>query len=109
MNSINDMGTLSVLEGVLGNKPVIVVTGLKGMNLVLVDRLENELELVRTEMARTGVKVISLVADIGTYEGCTEVLEKSEKKLGEIDVLVSNAGLEVMSAYEASPLQKEYP
>ena len=43
MNSINDMGTLSVLEGVLGKKPVIVVTGLKGMNIVLVVRLENEL------------------------------------------------------------------
>jgi short-subunit dehydrogenase len=74
----------------------------KGMNIVLVDRLENELEQVRAALAGKGVKVVSLVADIGTYEACTEVLEQSEKELGGIDVLVNNAGLEIMSAYEAS-------
>ena len=75
----------------------------EGMNLVLVDRLKDELEQMRSEISGLGVKVVSVIADVGTYEACTEILEQSKKELGEIDVLVNNAGLEVMSAYEASP------
>jgi len=80
----------------------------EGMNLVLVDRLENELKLMQAEVAGLGVNAISIVADIGTYEACAGVLEQSEKELGEIDVLVNNAGLEIMSAYEASDWKAHY-
>jgi len=65
----------------------------EGMNIVLVDRLEKELDQVRAAMEEKGVKAGSLVADIGTYEACADVLKQSEERVGEIDVLVNNAGL----------------
>jgi short-subunit dehydrogenase len=80
----------------------------EGMNLVLVDRLESELEQMRAEISKTGVKVVSLIADVGTYASCTEILEQSKKAFGEIDVLVNNAGLEIMSAFEASSWDAHY-
>ena len=80
----------------------------EGMNLVLVDRLENELDRVRAAVEEKGVKAVSLVADIGTYEACADVLKQSEERVGEIDVLVNNAGLEIMSAWEASAWEAHY-
>jgi short-subunit dehydrogenase len=80
----------------------------EGMNLVLVDRVADGLEEIASEISGMGVKVASVIADVGTYEACTEILEQSKKELGEIDVLVNNAGLEVMSAYEASPWETHY-
>jgi len=75
----------------------------EGMNLLLVDRLEEELTQTQAEIEKLGVKTATMVADISTYEACEEILEESKSKIGPVDVLVNNAGLEIMSAFEASP------
>jgi short-subunit dehydrogenase len=63
------------------------------MNLFITDiRLEN-LEIVRKEIERFGVKVYASKCDVSLFEDFEKVAKEFDEKLGNIDLVINNAGI----------------
>jgi short-subunit dehydrogenase len=76
----------------------------EGMNLVLTARSARGLETVRREVAATGVRVLTVPADVGSRADLQELVVRSVTEFGSIDLLVNNAGMLLTLAYH-----KVYP
>jgi 3-oxoacyl-[acyl-carrier protein] reductase len=64
-----------------------------GANVAIVARGQKGLDDARAEIAAaSNAKVIGIAADVGTAEGCRKAYEQANAALGQIDVLVNNAG-----------------
>lgn len=62
--------------------------------LALVARRKEELERVAEQCKRNGAEnVLILVKDLMVPEQCQEVIDETVKEFGQIDILISNAGL----------------
>lgn len=66
-----------------------------GYDLTLVARREAELERVASELGGT-VNARCLVADLSAVDSLAELVDTAEEALGPIDVLVNNAGIQVV-------------
>ena len=65
-----------------------------GVNLALAARDETRLEAVRAEMEGLGVRALSIPTDVRLAEDRARLMERANAKLGQIDLLVNNAGVE---------------
>src|SRR5258708_3654527 len=64
-----------------------------GANVAIVARDQAGLDEAKAEIAAAAnTKVVTVSADVGTAEGCSKAYAAAEKALGQIDVLVNNAG-----------------
>jgi len=64
-----------------------------GANVAIVARGQKGLDEARVEIAAgTNAKVVTVAADVGTADGCRKAYETAQAGLGQIDVLVNNAG-----------------
>ena len=64
-----------------------------GGNVAIVARRADVLEEAAAEIAKAGGgKVVTVAADVATAEGCQAAFDKSLAGLGQIDVVVNNAG-----------------
>jgi 3-oxoacyl-[acyl-carrier protein] reductase len=64
-----------------------------GANVAIVARNQGPLDEAKADIAATAkVKVATVAADVGTAEGCRKAYEAANGALGQIDVLVNNAG-----------------
>jgi 3-oxoacyl-[acyl-carrier protein] reductase len=73
-----------------------------GANVALVARRQNILEEARAEVAAaSNAKVVTVAADVGTAEGCGTAFAAAEAGLGQIDVLVNNAGTSQRGPFES--------
>jgi short-subunit dehydrogenase len=72
-----------------------------GMNVVVSGRREDVLADLVAELRQQGVKAEAVPADLGDLNQADPLIERSEEALGEIDVLVNNAGLESVGAFTA--------
>jgi NAD(P)-dependent dehydrogenase (short-subunit alcohol dehydrogenase family) len=61
------------------------------------DLLEEARELIA---AATGAQVVAIPGDVSTAEGCSAVIDAARSALGEVDVLVNNAGSSARGAFE---------
>jgi short-subunit dehydrogenase len=73
----------------------------EGMNVVVSGRREDVLAEVVAELRERGVSSEAVPADLGDLSQIDPLIERSEAALGEIDVLVNNAGLETVGAFTA--------
>jgi glucose 1-dehydrogenase len=67
-----------------------------GYNVVINSRNEQDLRKSKDEILRNvneTVKVVHFTGDVSQEEVCSNLLDVSEKELGEINVLVNNAGI----------------
>jgi short-subunit dehydrogenase len=71
----------------------------EGMNVVASGRREDVLAEVVAELRQLGVSAEAVPADLGDLNQIDPLIERSEAALGEIDVLVNNAGLETVGAF----------
>ncbi len=71
------------------------------MNVVVSGRREDVLAEVAGELRAQGVKSEAVPADLGDLSQVDPLIERSEAALGQIDVLVNNAGLETVGAFTA--------
>src|SRR5262245_51646181 len=64
-----------------------------GANVAIVARKPQGLAEAQGQIAaKANTKVITIAADVGTADGCRTAFEEANKALGQIDVLVNNAG-----------------
>lgn len=64
-----------------------------GANVAIVARRQDVLGEAKAEIAKAGNgKVVTIAADVATAEGCTDAFAQAENALGQVDVLVNNAG-----------------
>ena len=64
-----------------------------GAKLVLVDINGEKLDLLKTELAEYGDKILTFVCDVSDEQAVNKVAEESLKAFGKIDILVNNAGI----------------
>jgi short-subunit dehydrogenase len=74
----------------------------EGVNLSLAARSKAELDVVRTEMAALGVKVIATKCDVTNADDRARLIDRTEAELGTIDLLINNAGIETVSRFETA-------
>src|SRR5690606_864481 len=63
-----------------------------GADLVLVGRTEETLLQAQQELAQTGRRIDTIVADVSTGEGAEAVCAQVLRDHGDIDILVNNVG-----------------
>jgi len=64
-----------------------------GANVAIVARRPDVLEEAKTAIETVGGgKVVTISADISTAEGCAQAFAEAEAGMGQVDVLVNNAG-----------------
>ena len=72
-----------------------------GANVAIVARRQNVLEEAREQLRREGKgKVAIIAADVSKAEDCTRIFETAEKQLGQVDVLLNNAGTHQNGPFE---------
>ena len=67
----------------------------QGAKLALVGRDKSRLESVKEKVVAEGTEAIALVADVVDRTAVKSLVEQVEKELGNVEVLVNNAGLSV--------------
>ena len=95
-------GTTAIVTGASRGIGVYIARALaeEGVNLSLAARSEGELEVVRAEMEALGVTAIATVCDVVNPEDRARLIERTESELGDIDILINNAGIERVRRFE---------
>lgn len=71
-----------------------------GANVAIIARRQETLDEAKAEISKAGGgKVITISADVSTAQGCMDAFAEAEKALGQIDVLVNNAGSSARSPF----------
>ncbi len=71
-----------------------------GANVAIVARRQEVLDEARADIEKSGGgKVVTIAADVSTADGCAAAFAEAEKALGQIDVLVNNAGSSARGAF----------
>jgi len=78
----------------------------EGAKLALAARSGADLETVRGELQSKGATAIATPADVGDLASLGALVKEVESSLGPIDVLVNNAGLEMVYDFEATPPER---
>ncbi len=76
-----------------------------GYSVLAVARRKERLDQLAAEMARRGGRVESLAADLGSSEGVKAVVARA-RELGEVELLVNNAGISSWGDFLEIPLDK---
>lgn len=94
-------GRTALVTGASGGIGRQIARGLAkgGMNVVVSGRREEVLADVVAELRELGVNSEAVPADLGDLSQIDPLIEHSEAALGEIDVLVNNAGVETVGAF----------
>ena len=66
-----------------------------GADLMLVSRTESELGTLKAELNELGRKAEIRAMDVTDEGGCAELLSETTSKLGRVDILLNNAGINV--------------
>ncbi|MFX0070539.1 MAG: SDR family NAD(P)-dependent oxidoreductase [Candidatus Hermodarchaeota archaeon] len=77
----------------------------EGMNLFISDIDMQNLELVRKEIEEMGVKVIIGRCDVSKFEDFENIAKEFYSKLGDVDLLINNAGIAIGGPIEELELE----
>ena len=80
----------------------------KGMNLVLAARSTESLGSVRSDIERMGVRAIAIPTDVSDNKALQRLMQSAVEAFGGIDVLVNNAGIEIIADYDALTQEEIY-
>lgn len=87
-------GKVSVVTG--GAKGIGLETALAlaehGADVVVIDKMKEDLERAVNEIKKLGVRALGLVADATKWDQVEEAVSKVIKEFGQVDVLVNNVG-----------------
>ena len=74
--------------------------GREGAKIVITGRKEAPLMEVSQELTKAGIENFALVSDVSIETDNIEMIEKTIKQYGKIDVLINNAGISMRSMFE---------
>ena len=79
----------------------------EGASILITARTESEICAVAEEIARAGGQAAHIAADVSTEQGCESILREARDKLGDVQILVNNAGIygPVKSLDEITPAE----
>jgi NAD(P)-dependent dehydrogenase (short-subunit alcohol dehydrogenase family) len=79
----------------------------EGASVLVTARTESEICAVAEEIARAGGQAAHIAADVSTEHGCEAIVREAREKLGDIHILVNNAGIygPVKALEEISPAE----
>jgi NADP-dependent 3-hydroxy acid dehydrogenase YdfG len=72
----------------------------QGANLVLAARNQAALEEAVINCTRQGGKAIAVPTDVTQPEACQGLIEKAIATFGQIDILINNAGISMLSRFD---------
>ncbi|MEX2246912.1 MAG: SDR family NAD(P)-dependent oxidoreductase [Dehalococcoidia bacterium] len=75
------------------------VLAAQGVNLALAARSAESLEEVRAACAAAGVRAIAVATDVTSIDDLRRLVDTAERELGEIDIVINNAGIEVAAPF----------
>ena len=73
---------------------------LRGYDLALAARRIEPLEAITAECRTAGVRALAIPTDVSRRDECEQLIERAERELGPLDVLVNNAGFAIFDAIE---------
>lgn len=72
-----------------------------GANVAIVARQKDKLEEAKAAIAaQATTRIVPIVADVGTAQGCSRAFAAAQDALGRVDVLVNNAGKSERGVFE---------
>lgn len=76
----------------------------RGANLALLDINETAAEETAQACRALGAEALALVCDVTSFENCTDAIEKTGARFGQVDVLIANAGITHLSLFAETDL-----
>ncbi|MEJ6978928.1 3-ketoacyl-ACP reductase [Pedobacter sp. P351] len=108
MESLSGKNALVTGAGKGIGKAVAIALAKEGVNVALLARTASDLQSVADEVENEGVKAIIVVADIADIKSVNNAIESTIESLGEIDILINNAGIAAFGTFlELSPEEWE--
>jgi NAD(P)-dependent dehydrogenase (short-subunit alcohol dehydrogenase family) len=99
-------GKVAVVTGASSGLGVAFATGLAeaGADIAICARRVERLEDTRRQVEQLGRRCVAVEADVADPDDCNRVVEKTLEQLGQVDVLINNAGVGT-----ATPATREAP
>jgi short-subunit dehydrogenase len=96
-------GTNALVTGAAGGlgRHIARALAAQGVGLALSGRHEEPLNELCGELRQRGVRAETVLADLTDLGQAAELVQRAEAKIGPLDLLVNNAGIEVVSSYSA--------
>lgn len=73
----------------------------EGCRLVICARDTSELAFARADLERRGAEVMAIPCDVADREQVGSMVEAAERRFGQVDILINNAGIIVVAPMEA--------
>ena len=73
-------------------RAITIALANEGVNVGLLARTEKDLQSLAEEVKASGVKTAITIADVSDLQSVNAAVEKIQKELGNIDILINNAG-----------------
>src|SRR5580658_2343609 len=101
-------GKVAVVTGGNGGIGLGMARGLAeaGADIAIVGRNETKSLAAAADLARLGVKAISVVVDVTDPSAVADMIERVGRELGRLDILVNNAGINIRKAPHALSLDE---
>ena len=105
-SSFNLTGKVAIVTGGNGGIGLGMARGLAdaGAELAIVGRNEAKSEAAVAELCQSGIRAISVVADVTDEAAVVAMVQRVRRELGRIDILVNNAGINIRKAPHALSL-----
>lgn len=108
MESLNGKNALVTGAGKGIGKAIAIALAKEGVNLAIMARTQQDLEILSDELRNLGVKVSILTVDVGDMHAVDQAVEKAMQEIGNIDILVNNAGIANLGKFlEIAPADVE--
>ena len=106
--SFSMTGKVAIVTGGNGGIGLGMARGLAeaGADLAIVGRNETKSLAAVADLARLGVKAISVVADVTDPSAVADMVARVGRELGRLDILVNNAGINIRKAPHALSLEE---
>lgn len=106
--SVDLKGKTAIITGASRGigKAIASTAAALGINLTIAARQEGPLKETAEELAKKyKVKVLAIPCDVTKLEDLENLVEKTKKEYGKIDILINNAGVSSQYPFEQQPIE----